>query len=298
MCAITPEAPWIVALDVGGSSVKSGAFSPSGALLAEPITTRIASQGPAELIFETLTAVIKREVACIPEKASSRVALGFPGPFDYARGVSWIRDVAKFDALYGMDVGKALSLPLGYEPRQLSFMNDAEAAILGETQQGAGRGVSRVIGVTLGTGIGSAFMIDGKPVTAQNGVPEGGQLFPCKWGDVVADHVFSTRGLQRRMETAGFVNCDARTLLDRAQAGEVAARAVWTSFGTDLGRFLHPYAHGFDADAVVVLGGLSAGWDWFGPALRQELAGVSAKRGTLGASAALEGLRISALQRW
>ena len=53
--------------------------------------------------------------------------------------------------------------------------NDADAAALGEYWMGAGRGVSRLYAVTVGTGIGTACILDGGVYRGQNGFhPEGG----------------------------------------------------------------------------------------------------------------------------
>jgi glucokinase len=294
MCATSPEPEdgWVVALDVGGGSVKSGVFAPSGRLVGGPSAMPIASGGAAGEILGTLAEVIERERAHVPAGAGWRLALGFPGPFDYAAGVSRIRGVAKYEALFGCDVGAALRERLrAWPPVELRFFNDALAAIVGETRAGAGRGVERVVGITLGTGLGSAFLIGGRPVDDGAGVPAGGWLYPCEHDGRAADEIFSTRGVRARAEAAGLAGVDEPGLVTRAGSGEARALAVWGEFGVELGRFLRPHVAAFGAERVLVLGGLAAGWEFFGPALRGELGGVRAERGELGARAALEGLR-------
>ena len=54
-------------------------------------------------------------------------------------------------------------------PEAVRFVNDAQAALLGEVHCGAAVGVSRVMGLTLGTGVGSAFVVDGRIVTTGPG---------------------------------------------------------------------------------------------------------------------------------
>jgi glucokinase len=282
----------VVALDVGGGSVKSGVFAPSGRLVGGTRATPIASGGAADEILATLAAVIERERAQAPAGARWRAALGFPGPFDYTAGVSRIRGVAKFEALFGCEVGAALRERLrGWPPLELRFFNDALAAIVGETRAGAGRGVERVVGITLGTGLGSAFLIGGRPVDDGAGVPAGGWLYPCEHYGRASDEIFSTRGVRARAEAAGLGGLDAPALVARAEGGDEAARRFWAEFGADLGRFLRPHLEAFAAERLLVLGGLAAGWTFFGGALRGELGGRSAARGELGARAALEGLR-------
>ena len=296
MFVIKPEsaADWIVALDVGGGSVKSNVFPPSGRLLAGPTVTPIASGGSAETILDALAGIIERERARVPHGAVWRAALGFPGPFDYASGVSKIYGVAKYDALFGVNVGAALQGRLrGRPPSELRFFNDALAAVVGEACVGAGCGAARLVGITLGTGLGSAFLMDGRPVedAERSDVPAGGWLYPCQFEGRSADEIFSTRGVLARASAAGFYGADAPRLVLLAEGGDERAQMFWAHFGADLGRFLRPYLDAFAADRLVVMGGLAAGWKFFGPALRAELGDHTAECGGLGALAALEGLR-------
>jgi glucokinase len=89
------------------------------------------------------------------------VAFGFPGPFDYEAGICLIEGVEKYGALYGVNIRDAIRTRLDLGDLPILFRNDAEAAVVGETRYGAGRNYPRVIGVTLGTGCGSAFLVDG-----------------------------------------------------------------------------------------------------------------------------------------
>ena len=87
------------------------------------------------------------------------------------------------------------------------FRNDAEAAILGEARYGAGTRYQRLIGVTLGTGMGSAFVVDGVKVTQGPGVTRDGWLYHVPYHARPADDVFSTRGLLTRLRAIN-VSCD------------------------------------------------------------------------------------------
>ena len=109
----------------------------------------------------TFVATVKQCAAHLPATPGQVWGVALPGPFDYAHGIALYGGVGKFDALYGMDMGAALREALPGPPGQVVFLNDAHAFLLGEWRFGAARGHSRCAGVTLGTGIGSAFMVDG-----------------------------------------------------------------------------------------------------------------------------------------
>ncbi|MBJ7593551.1 MAG: ROK family protein [Candidatus Dormibacteraeota bacterium] len=83
-------------------------------------------------------------------------AIAIPGPFDYSSGVGLFEDVGKFDSLLNVDVGSRLRAELPHLAGGLTFINDADAFAIGEWLQGVAAGAARCVGITLGTGIGSA----------------------------------------------------------------------------------------------------------------------------------------------
>jgi glucokinase len=165
----------------------------------------------------------------------------------------------------------------------IRFRNDAEAAIVGETCYGAGKPYRRLIGITLGTGIGSAFMKNGRSVTSGAGVPPNGWLYSAPIQDIQADNIFSTRGLMARLHRAGI---NAPTVADAVK--QSGAAGVIAQFGADLGRFLSPFVIDFQAETVLVLGGIANTYPLMADSLNQALP-VSAVPGQLGVSAPLLG---------
>jgi glucokinase len=285
--SLTPGAR-VIALDVGGTSVKSALVAQRGCVIGEPTITPIDSSGGAEGILETFTQIIRTHLGQAPSSNVIGVALGFPGPFDYAGGICLIEGVEKYGAIHGVDIRSALQARLHLRDLPILFRNDAEAAVLGEARYGAGRDYRRLIGVTLGTGCGSAFLVDGLPVTSGPGVPPNGWLYPILFGGIRADDAFSRRGLEARLQAAGVTERNLRAAAAAARAGNAAARQVFESFGADLGTFLNAFAVAFAVEAVLVLGRIAGAMDLFGPFLRRALS-VPALPGERGSEAALLG---------
>ncbi len=281
---------YVIALDVGGSSVKSAIVANDGRLRDEPLTTPIDSRETADTILTTFTSIIKLYINELGTRSLLGVACGFPGPFEYDTGVSHIQGVAKYEAIYGLNIRQELQRRLGMADLDIRFRNDAEAAIVGEAVWGNGRGFARVIGVTLGTGIGSAFLIDGKPVFKGVGIPPSGWLYPQLFNGRQADDVFSIRGLLNALGDVGVEVDDIKQAADLARGNHRAARQVFAQFGRELGSFLSPWARSFRADLVLVLGGIANTFDLFNAELslaisRDVLPGIlAAKAPLLGAA--------------
>ena len=256
----------ILALDIGGSFIKSALFV-DGAPVRRfaPIPSR--SDGDADAIGRALRRAVE---AAGPVDG---IGAAIPGPFDYARGVSLM------EHKFGSIRGRALSEYLG--PAPVRYMHDANAFLWGEWKRGAGRGLRRVGGITLGTGIGAAFMADGCLRTNDLGSPaEDASLWarPFRGGRV--EDYCSARALLAACP-AGSV----KELAERARAGEAAPREAWRAFGVALAEALAPWLEALRPEAVIVGGQIAQSLDLFG----EPLAALPIRPSALGARAALEG---------
>ena len=164
----------VIALDVGGSSVKSALVATGQQIVGKVCAEDIESGATADVILKMLAAIITGHLDKV--KTVRGIAFAFPGPFDYEQGICLIQDQAKYESLYGINVGARLKKILHMPTLEIKYRNDAEAAILGEARYGAGIPYSRLIGLTLDTGLGSAFIAEGVVITEGADIPLNGWL--------------------------------------------------------------------------------------------------------------------------
>lgn len=285
-----------IGIDVGGSSIKSGIVYDDERLCQQTTSSPVDPNGSAEQILHTMVEVIDIHIRQIgADSPFAGIGFGFPGPFDYARGISQLQH--KFAAIYGVDVGAALRAALAMPDLHIRFRNDAEAAIVGEAQVGSGRAYRRLIGVTLGTGLGSSFVVDGERVSAGQGVAPEGWLWHVPVGDGrLADDLYSTRGLQAHIRRVTGEDLPAiPAAAAAARLGDAGLQGAFAAFGADLGAFLQPYVQQFGAQTVIVLGGIANAFDLFAPACQQQI-GVPLQIGRLGGSAGVVGAALQILR--
>ena len=197
--------------------------------------------------------------------------LAMPGPFDYAAGVSQMRH--KLTYLYGVDLRGALAARFGWQPRQVRFLNDAAAYLLGEIGAGAARGVPRAVGITLGTGIGSAFAANGSIVTSGPGVPPGGEVWNLPYGYGIVEDSLSGRAIQQTYKSRTGRQVEVADIAAAAPEDADAA-AAFAEFGRHLGIALRGLAGEFAPEVVVIGGGISRSAHLFLPAAERELQGM------------------------
>lgn len=187
------------------------------------------------------------------------IGIAMPGPFDYVNGISLMKGLEKYDALYGMNIKdtlrKVLELPENFP---VSFRNDAICFALGEAWKGAASSYQNVVAITLGTGFGAAFLENHKPIQHGENIPEGGTLYQVPYKGGKAEDYFSSRGILRRYESnAGERVDDVKAVYDRAMRKEAAALKTFSDFGNELTAFLAPWLFKFDTDCLVIGGGIS-----------------------------------------
>jgi glucokinase len=264
---VAQPSPPVPVLEIGGTHVTAALVDLGAGRVTPGAGTRRPLRGDAsaaELLEQIVSCAAELDP---PQRAAWGVAV--PGPFDYEHGVARFEGVGKFDALNGVDVGAVLRNELPGHPERVRFLNDATAFTIGEWAFGAGAGHDRVVGVTLGTGVGSGFLANGAPVQAGEKVPPGGEVHHLEIDGRPLEDTVSRRALlrafARRAPHKGEV--DVLEIADLARAGDEAARQVlWEAF-RQLGLALAPWLARFDASALVVGGSMSGSWDLVRPPL-------------------------------
>ncbi|MEV2191950.1 ROK family protein [Streptomyces phaeochromogenes] len=250
----------IPVLEIGGTHVTAALVD----LHDGRVTSRTRKPLDADGDAEDILATVRRCADGLSVPPGARWGVAVPGPFDYARGVALFRGVGKFDALYGMDVRAAFLDGLRQRPSDVVFLNDAHAFLTGEWFAGTVRGHRRAVGITLGTGVGSAFLADGRICESGPGIPPEGRMDLTVIDGRPLEDIVSRRAILARY---GDPAADVHDIAGRARAGEARAKCVLDSVFTRLGVVLGPRMVDFRATALVVGGSMARSWDLVAPAL-------------------------------
>ncbi len=257
---------WVLVFDVGGSHVAAALCRERDLRLGTVASAPHADVESAEAFVDLLHR-LGRDAEAASEPVEG-VMLAVPGPFDLEAGISLMQH--KLPYLHGFHLRKALAGRLGFDSARIRFLNDANAYLLGEIGTGAARGFERVIGLTLGTGIGSAFAVSGQIVTGGRGVPHDGEIWNLPYNGATVEDFVSTRAIVGAYQRRVGRTC---TVVDIAWAAkcDAAARAAFEEFGQQLGRVIRTVLGEFEADAIVLGGGIAQSSELFLEAARSEL---------------------------
>lgn len=271
-------------IDVGGTTIKMGAFDGDGELLEKwEIRTRT-EDGPEGLLGDICMAMEDYlEVNALKPADAAGIGIGVPGPVN-AEGV-----VLGCVNLGWSEVKLEESLSEMFYHLPVKAGNDANVAALGEAVKGGARGCQDVLMVTLGTGVGGGVILNGKIVAGSNGaageighmpVWENKSRCNCGKNDCLelvasatgivreAGHVMEETKLDSRLRR--MANFSAKTVLDLAQDGDEAAVETARRAAKALGLALACSAVTVNPEVILIGGGVSRTGQWFVDMIAEE----------------------------
>ena len=266
---------YAIGADIGGSHISSVLVDmETGRMIPESLAEqKVNNQASADEILNDWALALRKTMNSATIDELSGIGFAMPGPFDYKTGVALMKNVAKYDSLYGINVGielkKLLQLPAEMPFR---YLNDALSFAVGECWTGKAAGYNNVMAITLGTGFGSAFLTNGVPVIEGDRVPKMGYVYHIPYENGIADDYFSTRWfIKEYFLRSGIQVSGVKEIADRVNLDPIA-RQIFEHFGTAIGNFLAPLLSKFGAECLVIGGNISGAYPLFGPSFETALA--------------------------
>ena len=158
---------FVVGVDVGGQTTKIGVVNARGDVLSQTVIRSDVFGSDAAAYIQALAEAIKMNISQsgLAEEDIRGIGVGAPngnyytGEVAFAPNLAWAANAA---VPFSKMLQEAVGLPV-------SLTNDANAAAVGEMAYGAARGMKNFIMITLGTGVGSGIVIDGKVLYGHDG---------------------------------------------------------------------------------------------------------------------------------
>jgi glucokinase len=267
--------PLVIGVDVGGTKVAAGLVDAAGSILRQTRVPMVAN-GTAD---DGLAAVLQAIDLLAGSSALNEVAgIGIcsPGPLDPATGV--IINPPNLPCWRNFPLASRLSSRYG---APVKVDNDANAAALAEALWGAGRGYRNIFYATLGTGIGTGIVLDGRVYRGRTGAAaEGGHVSidyrgpRCGCGKPGCIEAFAAGpAIARRARTklaesgsnsivleladGNMEKVTSETVAQAYAAGDVLATEVIRETVDLLGLWLSNMVEVLEPDVVILGGGVS-----------------------------------------
>ncbi len=261
----------ILAIDAGGTFLKSALVCDGKIVPDTYVKIGVDSdRGKAEEVHAAYLKLIgeEKKIAASLGFEIASAAVDTPGPFDFASGTPLMKH--KYRAIYGISLRPWFSELLPGVP--VYFVHDSAAFIRGVAAEVPD--CSRVSGVMLGTGLGFAMAVDGKPLVNENGAPRV-SIYASAYRDGTAEDYISGRGILRRYNLYSSVHApDAKTVGDRADSGDVAAIRAYSETGKFIAEVVSPILKEYKIEALIIGGQIARSFYLFEGELRAGLSDV------------------------
>lgn len=251
----------IVGIDIGGSHITMAQVDPEKREIISSTYVRehVDSFGAKETIFSAWISAIEK-VAIDLVKKDLRIGIAMPGPFDYANGISLMQQ-GKFIDIYQVNIKEELAKRLSISTDQIHFVNDAGAFLEGEVFGGCVKEYSRIFGVTLGTGLGTAFY-NGKEATDED-------LWDSPFKESICEDYLATRWFVNHYKAlTGEEISGTKDLLDKSK--EIQAQ-IFADYADSFGEFIVKYVRKYDPEVLVIGGNIAKVYPYFKNRLNQHL---------------------------
>ncbi|HWP46159.1 MAG TPA: ROK family protein [Candidatus Limnocylindrales bacterium] len=310
---------YIIGIDLGGTNLRVAAITREGEIIQKSEGRSEVHRG-REKVLEDLLKSVEEIQRSLQPKGWQPVAIGFGVPGIIKEGI--VVQSPNFPDWDDFDLKTYLknhwNLPLWIE-------NDANAAALGELWMGAGKESRHFCCLTLGTGVGSGIIVDGRILHGADGMAgEAGHMVvdpegpPCGCGGYGCLETYaSATGLERMSKEAlrrgafrgklphNVHELSAKDLHNLAKAGDPEARQIFAQMGRYLGIGLVNLIQIFNTELIILGGGVTDSWEYFIPETEKQIQTraykalarrVKIRRALCGGDAGVLGAAYAALQ--
>lgn len=261
-----------IGVDIGGSHILSAAVDMIEDKILEDsrINLEVDNKGTQDEIISTWAEAVNYSIGKIDLKKLVGVGFAMPGPFNYRTGMALFKGGNdKYEHLYGVNVAEELSVKLNKSRIAIRFLNDATSFAVGDAFYGKAKGVKKSISITLGTGLGSAFLENGIPIVHRDDVPKDGCLWHIPFRDGIADDYFSSRWFIREYKRiTGLEAAGVKEIAEQAMVNE-EVKNIFSRFGKNLGELLVPWLIKFPAGIIVMGGNISKAFNLYAESFKK-----------------------------
>ncbi len=279
-----------IGVDLGGTNLRVGAYSPErGVYERRSARTRL-EQGP-HAVASDICALVRAVVQCHPSISKAiGLCLGAPGPLELPRGR--FHQPPNLPGWDGFDLKEKLAAELNMP---VTLENDANLAALAECRLGSGKdlGVDSLCMLTLGTGVGSGIILDGRIFHGANGLageaghitvwPDDSHICGCGNHGCLELYASATGIVRQAIELAEQGSAEIRNLLQAtsnitagdlyiaAKSGNQDAAIIFQRAGSALGIAIADLINTLNPALIVIAGGVSEAWPLFSDALLEQV---------------------------
>ncbi len=242
----------IIGVDLGGTKIRAGINS--GGIITDHRYTLLHSKDSLDSTLSQL----KNFIAQLIKPEITGIGIGVPSIVDVEKGI--VYNVINIPSWERVELKSILEKEFGIP---VFINNDVNCFVLGEQRYGQAKGFASLVGLTIGTGLGSGIIINDQLYSGANcGAGEIGYLPYLKHN---LEHYCSGIFFETEKSTT------AIRVFNDATTGDTDALAMWQEFGVHMGNAIKCILYAFDPEAIIIGGSVANAYSFFADSMMQEM---------------------------
>jgi glucokinase len=242
----------ILGIDLGGTNIRGGLVTENN--LSSTYSQRVTSDGSVEQVLQEFFGVTDK----LFSDFTKAIGIGVPGLVDTDKGI--VYDVVNIPSWKEVPLGQLMEDRYGVP---VLINNDANCFALGEFYFGRGKGTDSMVGLTIGTGLGSGIILNKKLYEGKRG--GAGEFGMIDYLDKYVEYYASGQFFQNIYQT------DGETVFARAEKGDKEAIRMYEEMGAHLGNAIKTILYALDVDLIVLGGSVRKAWSYFNQSMWQQI---------------------------
>jgi glucokinase len=242
----------ILGIDLGGTNIRGGLVTENN--LSSTHSQRVTSDGSVEQVLQEFFGVTDK----LFSDFTKAIGIGVPGLVDTDKGI--VYDVVNIPSWKEVPLGQLMEDRYGVP---VLINNDANCFALGEFYFGRGKGTDSMVGLTIGTGLGSGIILNKKLYEGKRG--GAGEFGMIDYLDKYVEYYASGQFFQNIYQT------DGETVFARAEKGDKEAIRMYEEMGAHLGNAIKTILYALDVDLIVLGGSVRKAWSYFNQSMWQQI---------------------------
>ena len=241
-----------IGIDLGGTNIRGGLIAENS--LQHILSKNINAQGSVTEVLEELYQLTDQII--IPDVKS--IGIGVPGLVDIKNGM--VYDVVHIPSWKEVPLKKIMQERYGVP---VFINNDANCFALGEYYFGQSTKVDSMIGLTIGTGLGSGLIINQKLYNGKNG--GAGEFGMVDYLDKCYEYYAAGQFFKNVHNVSG------ELVFEDAKKGNITALKMYDEMGAHLGNFIKILLYSLDVDLIVLGGSVRHAMPFFTKMMWQQI---------------------------
>lgn len=238
-----------IGVDIGGTKICAGIIDETGNVCSPIRTIATCANAPDNVIIDNLLSLLKETLSNAIEYEVLGIGIGCTGPLDLAKGM--ILNVENLPTLHNFPLREVVENQFSMT---VIMENDANAMIYAEALWGAGKQATSILGFTLGTGIGCAWIHEEKIYQGHSYCS--GEIWTSPYKDSILEDYVSGNAITRLYKEYTGKQLPAYRIAELARRGDLNALQAWDVFAQALAYALSWTVNMTDPEKIIIGGSI------------------------------------------